>query len=634
MSTAGALAAKLALDSSGFRAEMAAAGTVADKELKKIGRQVQFVNDYIREMAKAQKVAGDSAHSLEQSSKVMDQLGLNTTIAKRELIVLAHEMSQGNYTKFGGSMMVLAEHSNIMAVAFSAAGIAVLGGVAALGAFAVAAMAGSHEAEEFRKSLILTGNAAGLTSSSFEALAENAATAAHSTLGQGKDALQALVSTGRVGQQAIEEATKATLLMEKVTGQSSDEVAKDFAKMSDGVAKWAEEHNKQYHYLTAAQFLHIKQLEDEEKVGEAMAENFKALSGQMKEVTSNLGYLARAWNWVGEEASAAWNWMKGLGKQDTTAEQIADVRKRIEEMQARGPLNDLTRGSYEKGLERLKQELYLLQEKARLEQKSVDRQAKQAAEEEKKIKKIMHPDKALKGDPEMGPLTFDQMWPAANVREILKYQEDNMDARRAFFMQEKKDAEEIARQYEAYQKPRENAIDVAISKWIADLPDNTKRAEALVKGAFGRMEDAIVNFAKTGKLSFSDLWGFMAEEFIREQIHMAEKSLLTNSAGSFIGVGGILSSIGSFLGISHANGLDRVPYDGYPAILHKGERVQTALQANAGGGSGGMVIRVGDGQVINIGQGVSRAEVMSAINQANLQTQLQIRRQMRQGVLS
>jgi hypothetical protein len=36
---------------------------------------------------------------------------------------------------------------------------------------------------------------------------------------------------------------------------------------------------------------------------------------------------------------------------------------------------------------------------------------------------------------------------------------------------------------------------------------------------------------------------------------------------------------------SHANGLDNVPYDGYMAQLHKGERVQTAREAQSGGES-------------------------------------------------
>lgn len=40
-------------------------------------------------------------------------------------------------------------------------------------------------------------------------------------------------------------------------------------------------------------------------------------------------------------------------------------------------------------------------------------------------------------------------------------------------------------------------------------------------------------------------------------------------------------------GSSHAFGLDRVPYDGYPALLHEGERVLTAREARRADRGGG-----------------------------------------------
>jgi phage-related minor tail protein len=653
MTTAGALAARLALDSSGFRAEMASAGTVADKELKKIGRQVQFVNDYIREMAQAQKMAGESASygraaaemaklgnasqvSAAQTANAMRMLPAQFTDVATQLAggqnPLLILMQQGGQVKdsFGGignTFKALGSMITPVGVAISAVG-------AAIAVTAMAAFQGSKEQHEFANSLILTGNAAGLTSSSFEAMAAKAAAASSATLGQGKEALQALVSTGRVGQQAIEEGTKATLMMARLTGQSSEEVAKDFARMADGVAKWAQEHNKQYHYLTAAQFLHIKQLEDEGRLSDAMVESFQRMNAHTKEATENLGAWGREWGQAKQEISAFWEWYKNLGKEDTTAEQIADARKRIEKMQAKGPLNDFTRGNYDKGLERLRQELYLLQEKANLEQLSVDRQAKQAVADEKRIKEIMTPpakSKAHRGDSEMGPLTFDDMWPAANVRDVLKYQEDNMSARRAFFMQERKDAEEIAKQFE---KPQPK-VKTALESYYESAQEQTAKAQATIVGGLHAAEDAFIAFARTGKLSISSVFAYFAEQMLRAKFQSVATDLIGAGGGprnfSFSTLFSAATSW--FSGFGHANGLDRVPYDGYPAILHKGERVQTALQANAGGGTGGASVHVGEGQVINIGQGVSRAEVVSAIQQANMQTQLQIRRQMRQGVL-
>jgi hypothetical protein len=170
----------------------------------------------------------------------------------------------------------------------------------------------------------------------------------------------------------------------------------------------------------------------------------------------------------------------------------------------------------------------------------------------------------------------------------------------------------------------------AINKYLNSVVDDSKRAEALVNGTFSRMEDAIVNFTKTGKLNFSDLWSFMAEEYLRNMIRMAEKDLLTNSAGNFIGFGGIVSGLSSWLGSfgSHATGLDYVPYDGYPALLHKGEKVQTAVQAR-GGDSKALHIdaSVSIGQV---GSNVSRAEVYAAAAQAAAQSRESLMRTLRQ----
>lgn len=45
-------------------------------------------------------------------------------------------------------------------------------------------------------------------------------------------------------------------------------------------------------------------------------------------------------------------------------------------------------------------------------------------------------------------------------------------------------------------------------------------------------------------------------------------------------------------GQSHAYGLGYVPYDGYPAILHQGERVLTAAEARERGGGGGVSVTI------------------------------------------
>lgn len=64
---------------------------------------------------------------------------------------------------------------------------------------------------------------------------------------------------------------------------------------------------------------------------------------------------------------------------------------------------------------------------------------------------------------------------------------------------------------------------------------------------------------------------------------------------------GLLSELSKYTKVdgSHANGLESVPYDGYIARLHKGERVQTAKEAQSTGDLAAKVDRLIE--VVNAG---------------------------------
>jgi hypothetical protein len=59
------------------------------------------------------------------------------------------------------------------------------------------------------------------------------------------------------------------------------------------------------------------------------------------------------------------------------------------------------------------------------------------------------------------------------------------------------------------------------------------------------------------------------------------------AVGHFFGIGGGDDEDSSSTPSSHASGLSNVPYDGYVARLHKGERVLTATQAESSRGGAG-----------------------------------------------
>lgn len=327
---AASLATKLTADTSGFTAAFGNAATVSEREMKRIQGASKLLSDYLKQQQSAMKATGDEAR---KAADGMEHFGFQSAGAKRELIVLAHELSQGNYTKFGGSMMVIAERTNAMELAFSSAGLAALGVAAGVGIFAAAIIHGAAETEKFNNSLIATGNYAGMTAGKFTTAAQELAKFSGGTIGSSKDVIQQLMSTGTIAAGLISDAARATVGMEKITGQSSEEIVKDFAKMGAGVAKWADDHNKSMHFLSAAQYEYIRTLEEAGKSEEAQKAVFAALNDRLDESRKSVGLFASAWRDVKNSVSSAFDWMAGIGREKTLDEQLQSAQEKLKSLQ-------------------------------------------------------------------------------------------------------------------------------------------------------------------------------------------------------------------------------------------------------------------------------------------------------------
>jgi lambda family phage tail tape measure protein len=267
----------------------------------------------------------------------MNDLSFKTAGAKRELLVLMHEASQGNWTKFGGSLMVLGERINVMSLLFSMTGAAILGAAGAVGALAVAFAKGAAESTAFAHSMEVTGGYAGITEDRFNALANAIGEQFPGGIGHAREALQELVSTGAFTSSNLLKLGQDVELLAHLSGESSDKIVADFAKMDGGVAKWAEEHNKAWHFITAAQYAYIVQLEEQGRKEEAEKVVADALYSHLGgEAVRDLGILERAWFDLRTEISKTWDTLKNIGRADTTAQQIAKLQARKKDA-ANGP---------------------------------------------------------------------------------------------------------------------------------------------------------------------------------------------------------------------------------------------------------------------------------------------------------
>ena len=321
-----------------------------------------------------------------------------------------------------------------------------IGAVAAVvGSLGVAAYQGSQEAAKLRDTIALTGNAAGLTAGRLDALAVSVSASTGQTVGSAKDIALALAASGTVSAGAMESTTRAVARLADVTGKDGVEIAKDFADMSGGVAKWAGEHNKAWNFISAEQYKYISRLEDQGQAEKAMIETNKLLLASLETQRTQLGYIESAWDRVTKSISEAGRAMASWGKGDTIEDAIRKVTadltrlrqsERNEAALKPGQLFDSVFGGKPVAdqIREAEQLLAKLKESKATAEFSATAISGAAAGERAKIKVLMDDKAGAKAGPgygAMGPLTFDEMYPAAKVGDILKTRDVNTEARAA-----------------------------------------------------------------------------------------------------------------------------------------------------------------------------------------------------------
>jgi lambda family phage tail tape measure protein len=212
-------------------------------------------------------------------------------------------------------------------------------GLTALAAFGYAAYEGAQQSAELNKQILLTGGAAGYTAGHIEEMARTLRDVQGISAGTARDLVTGLASSGQFVGHNLDLAAEATTKLQKLTGQTSDEVVKDFAAMSKGVAAWAAEHNRQFNFLSIAQFQHIKQLEEMGHTEEAMKATMQALDDALDGRKRNLGTLEKSWIAVKNAASSAWDAMLNVGRDASPEDKLNGLKSQLAALEQMGPDN-------------------------------------------------------------------------------------------------------------------------------------------------------------------------------------------------------------------------------------------------------------------------------------------------------
>ncbi|KWO18358.1 phage tail protein [Burkholderia ubonensis] len=312
--------------------------------------RLEMLNQQAAARGVTQAFAAQTA-AIQQASKATHSFSLNNSAARREMLVLAHEASQGQWKRFGGSMLVMAEAADALSLVMSPLGISLLAGAGAAFLFAKGMYAGYESAQQFNKAIASSGGYMGLTAEQM-ALMSNRLQDSRTSLSAVREAMAAVAATGAATGDNLAIATKAALAMSSDIGIGIDKAAESIAKIQDDVLKWVAEYQKAHHVFNAAQ---IEEIEGFVRAGDK-AGAYKAILHDLsaahevfvRNAEQNLGYVQRWWHsliaTVNHYSAAVMNIGTPAGaieKLQAQAELVDNMRKSIEGWKATLPASEL-----------------------------------------------------------------------------------------------------------------------------------------------------------------------------------------------------------------------------------------------------------------------------------------------------
>lgn len=269
---------------------------------------------------------------------------------------------------------------------------------AAAGALAYGYYQGAKEGEEFRKTLIMTNGAIGVSAAELQGMAarldEMVGTHAKAAEVLGLFARETTVASSR-----LQRYTQTTIEWERATGQSAEEIVKQFSELQNEPLKASEKLNTSMRYLTGETYRQIRALEEAgqktQAANLAQQEYDRVLRERTPHMLENLGYVERAWRAIRDTGAEAISGILSVGRDASPEASLRELQKQYSDRYGgdqsassmRVLLGDtvgayvesITGGSAETpGAKALKQEIALLQ--AVVDERALADKARQESE--------------------------------------------------------------------------------------------------------------------------------------------------------------------------------------------------------------------------------------------------------------
>ncbi|MBC3964262.1 phage tail tape measure protein [Pseudomonas simiae] len=303
-----------------------------DTQVEQLGKHLDegriSQDQYNSALAKIDKDYG----KLEKTTTGFDKLRLGTRQAQENVVQLGNALSSGDW----GSGVRAVAQLGAGAGAGAAGLLAILAplalATAAVGGLAYAYHKGSEEQDSYNKSLILTGNYAGVSAGQLGDMARQVS-ATVGTTGQAAAVLAMLADNGKIAGESFAGITQAAVSMQEATGKAVSETVSEFVKLADDPVKASAALNEQYHYLTASVYSQIAALEEQRDHAGAVklaTESYAdAINERTPRILENLSFWEKGYNAVARAADS----LSNIGRPDIGAD-IEQARRDLASAQS------------------------------------------------------------------------------------------------------------------------------------------------------------------------------------------------------------------------------------------------------------------------------------------------------------
>ena len=218
------------------------------------------------------------------------------------------------------------------------------GAAAAAGTLAYALYQGAEESRAFRRAVILSGEAAGVSAGQMQAAAQNAGDIT-GRYTEAREAVLALASSGRVAGENFESFARSIALQSEATGKSVEQLAAEYTAIADDPLKAVARFSATYKTLNADVYEQVKALQQqgrEQEAVELVQRKYAAETEVMaQKVVADLGLIESAWKGIKDAAAGAWDGIKSFGREKTTEELLKEAKAQLEAMRRPGYGSDM-----------------------------------------------------------------------------------------------------------------------------------------------------------------------------------------------------------------------------------------------------------------------------------------------------